>query len=131
MSFKDKIKYKENPFDKDKDNVVLARTVDPGRIKREFANELIKQCNLTKRNFRILSYLVKKCNQDGEAIIDMDDCKEKCNVVSNSTYYHALEKLIDCNMIARSNQGNIYFINPVLYKPTDKCKLIISIQAAG
>lgn len=105
------------------------RKVDGEKFVKLYTDKLATWLDLTKNAQKVLVYLVGRIKPGNDNIIfNLEECMEVAGYRSEAPVYSALAELIEHNIIARSAQPSMYFLNPYFMFSGDRVIFLESIE---
>lgn len=105
------------------------RKVDGERFIKLYTDRLASWLELTKNAQKVLVYLIGNIRPGNDNIVfNLGECMEVAGYRSEAPIYNALAELIDHNIIARSAQPSMYFLNPYFMFSGDRVMFMESLE---
>jgi hypothetical protein len=87
--------------------------VDEDKFAKIFISQLGALWDLKKTSLRVLTYILATVKPNTDIVyFDWKDCMEFCKLKSTKSVFDGLLGLINSKIIARTNKGYVYYINP-------------------
>jgi hypothetical protein len=89
--------------------------VDEAQFAKVYISQFAAFWELTKPAIRVFGYILTALKPKSDSFFfNLQLCKEHTGYNTNKSIFEGITALIDCNIIARSSNHNIYFINPLV-----------------
>ncbi|MCB2411222.1 RepA protein [Hymenobacter lucidus] len=99
--------------------------VDEEKFAKLYLSQFESFWDLSKPAIRVFGYVLTKMKPKSDKIeFFIDECKEYTHYKSIKPIYAALASLIECEILARGYNENVYFINPLVFFNGDRVSFV-------
>lgn len=102
----------------------MKKELDKDQFVKIFHSQLQVIFDLSKAALKIFSYIASVTEFGDKILFDLEDCKNYTGYKGVESIYKGIGELLKAEMIARTKQSNVYFINPQIFYKGDRIVLV-------
>ena len=105
--------------------IATREEIDNEKYVKIFKEQLRIIFNLSQAGIRVLGYFMDATKiSDDIVVFNIDKCTAYTEYKSKEPIYRGLKELLDNDIIARTSESNLYFINPTVFFNGDRLILV-------
>lgn len=102
----------------------MKKELDKDQFVKIFHSQLQVIFDLSKAALKVFGYIASVTEFGDKILFDIEDCKEYTGYKGLESIYKGLAELLNAEMIARTKQSSVYFINPQVFYKGDRIVLV-------
>lgn len=102
----------------------VKKELDKDQFVKIFHSQLQVIFDLSKAALKVFGYIASVTEFGDKILFDLEDCKNYTGYKGLEAIYKGISELLNAEMIARTKQSNVYFINPQVFYKGDRIVLV-------